>query len=627
MKSVLALSLLGLGAVRALPAPAVEERQVFDIGNGGGTFEPGNGSLPPCITEVPIEEQPPCFMAPITGGMNPPRVKRFTLPPDYNTNTKKVIQQLELELQRLQNKRYKTEADQQEIKDIKAALKYLAGIVSISAPEGGSSTFTPGKRFTLPPDASTDKKKAIQYLELELQRLQNKRHKTEADQQEIKNIKAALKYLAGIVSISAPEGGSSTFTPGKRAVEAKRFTLPPDYNTNTKKVIQQLELELQRLQNKRYKTEADQQEIDAIKAALKYLAGIVSISAPEGGSSTFTPGKRDSVTLNSFGAYASQCPDVRGVELALKTLLSKGTPSLEEYRIIQKLAHYLAACGFAVSDDDTAIFKLPNRKRDEVPSYLLEQVPAFDVAGLQEGYTTLLEAAGDSLPPFNVWLILQDISDILTLHGVTAEGGSLAARALAQRQSDFTLGKEACSLTVIIALKSALAQFYSSYGDPRTAPANIFLLEQNIVTALQACGQTINGWTTLTPGNPIPGGPMVPDKTIPGGPMVPDYTVPGGAMNPDPAKPGGAITPDPTKPGGAMNPDKREETSSSDPSAILAALAILEENYGTYSSGGIPYSLYPTIVNIVTILQSYPDVTVGGWPALGQGTVSLYPSP
>jgi chaperonin cofactor prefoldin len=140
--------------------------------------------------------------------------KRFTLPPDATSNVNKAIDDIEKQLEALQNKRYKTDDDLEEIEDLKAALKYLAGVTQISAPPGSTTTIHPGKRFTLPP--TSDVNKAIDELEKQLEALQNKSHKTDADRQEIKEIKSALLYLAGISQISAPPGSTTTLHPGKR---------------------------------------------------------------------------------------------------------------------------------------------------------------------------------------------------------------------------------------------------------------------------------------------------------------------------------------------------------------------------------------------------------------------------
>ncbi|KAK5652087.1 hypothetical protein OQA88_10865 [Cercophora sp. LCS_1] len=98
VRSALALSLLGLSAVNALPAQPVEERQTWIIGPPG---EPsfGGGGLRPCDAENPGA----CFYPPITGGLNPsPKDKRDTITfepieqsgPSLQCSQAKVIQQI-----------------------------------------------------------------------------------------------------------------------------------------------------------------------------------------------------------------------------------------------------------------------------------------------------------------------------------------------------------------------------------------------------------------------------------------------------------------------------------------------------------------------------------------------------
>ncbi|KAK4158073.1 hypothetical protein C8A00DRAFT_28971 [Chaetomidium leptoderma] len=582
--------------------PSTKKRQVI-IGDGTGVFIPGQGELPTCLTDVSLQEQPPCILPPIVGGLEPSTKKRgFVLPPDYATNTKKVIETLELELIRLQNKKNKSRQDLQDIEAIRGALRYLAGITSITAPPGTGSTFTPGKRgFVLPPDYATNTKKVIETLERDLIRLQNKKNKSRQDVDDIQAIKGALMYLAGITSITAPPGTGSTFTPGKRG-----FVLPPDYATNTKKVIQTLELELIRLQNKNHKSQQDVDDIQAIKGALMYLAGITSISAPPGTGSTFTPGKRDAeFSLATVGTYASECPNLVGAELALETLMHKDKPSPQERIIMQQLAAFLRGCGITIvkSPDGTWTTIKPSDKRDV----------QFDVTGLETAYFALLQAASDiapAQPSFANWLALQQISGLLETYGISTASFTVDSAGHPKRQTDtITVGTATCALIDVMGLRAALAALLTAYGPPSKAPVNIFLIEQVIVTALHICGQSVEGWTTIIPGSPVPGGPMVPDPTVPGGPMIPDPTVPGAEIKPSDKK-----------------MKMRRQAPVGDPAAMLAALKTLEDAYGVYGSGKIPVPVFLIMVNLVTILQSIPGVLVPGWPVLGQGSVVLTPS-
>ncbi|KAK4041402.1 hypothetical protein C8A01DRAFT_14857 [Parachaetomium inaequale] len=569
--------------------PSTKAKRQLIIGDGTGVFIPGQGEAPVCLVDVPLNEQPPCMLPPIVGGLEPSTKKRgFVLPSDYATNTKRVIEELERDLIGLQNKKNKSKQDLEDIEAIKAALMYLAGITSISAPPGTGSTFTPGKRgFVLPPDYATNTKKVIQTLEKELIRLQNKKNKTQEDRSDIEAIRAALKYLAGITSISAPPGTGSTFTPGKRG-----FTLPPDYATNTKKVIETLEKELIRLQNKRNKSQEDVDDIEAIKAALMYLAGISSISAPPGTGSTFTPGKRDAeFSLDTVGAYSSVCPNLAGAEIALETLMHKDKPTAEERIVMQQLAAFLKACGITIvkSPDGTYTIIKPSDKRDVSAQ--------FDVTGLQTAYFILLQAATDlypSQPSFDNWLALQHISGLLELYGASTTL-TVDSAGHPKRQTDtITVGTRTCQVIDVMALRAALAALITAYGDPSKASTHIFLVEQVLVTALQLCGQSVAGWTTIIPGSPVPGGPMIPDPTVPSGEIKPS--------------------------------DKKRQAIVADPAAMLAALTTLEQAYGAYGSGKIPAPVFLIMVNIVTILQGIPGVVVPGWPVLGQGSVVLTPS-
>ncbi|KAH7625571.1 hypothetical protein B0T09DRAFT_273853 [Sordaria sp. MPI-SDFR-AT-0083] len=505
------------------------KRQII-IGPGNGGFHPGDSEeIPTCEISLPINEQPPCIFFPIPGEIRPGK-RSFSLPADYATNTKQVILQLEKQLVALQNKKNKTSED---IADIRA-------------------------------------------------------------------IKAALKYLANIDKISAPPGSETGFVPGKRS-----FSLPGDYASDTKKVILQLEKQLIALQNKRNKTDEDLADIRAIKSALKFLAGIDQISAPPGTETGFVPGKRDA---SSVGAYASVCPGLEGAEIALETLLHKPKPTVQEYIIIQKLTNFLAGCGIAIvkSPDGTWTILKPSDKKRGVDTDVAVATPKlvadFDLSGLEESYHLLLESTQGRQPSFVTWLALRQIADLLELYGAPVDGAVSSVSATSKRQ--ITIGTGSCQLLDVLGLKAALAALLTVYGDPTKAPTNIFLIEQILVTAIQLCGQGVPGWTNLAPGNPIPGGPLVPDPTIPGGP----------------------ITPDPYVPGGPIRPGRRQEDALDDPTTLLDTLQVLETHYGDYESGTIPAPLLLIMLNLVTILQEVYGVTVRGWPTLGQETVVLTPS-
>jgi hypothetical protein len=203
-------------------------------------------------------------------------------------------------------------------------------------------------------------------------------------------------------------------------------------------------------------------------------------------------------------------------------------------------------------------------------------------------------------------MAIQHMETLLKLYGITIEkspAGTTTTLRPGRRQT-FTIGKQTCQLSDMMGLKAALAALYSAYGPPDKAPQNIFLIEQVIVSALTLCGQTVNGWTTLTPGNPIPGGAIIPDPTTPGG----------------------AIVPDPTTPGAPIKPSDKRQAPVSDPSALLEALHLLESKYGTYGSGTIPVPIFLIMENMVTILQDIPGVAVPGWPLLGAGSTTVKPS-
>ena len=191
--SVLALSLLGLSAVNALPAQPVEERQTWTIGGGGSSF--GGGGLRECTPGVPDKEQGPCLMAPITGGLNPPPK---TLPKQRRDQAQETLKRLQQDLVKLQNKENKSSADKQKIKALQAAIKHLSGVVAISAPPGSSTTFIPGKRdlITFEPIGafSSQCPKSLEGYKKAIQRLQTIRNPSLDD---ILNIQRLTHILTG----------------------------------------------------------------------------------------------------------------------------------------------------------------------------------------------------------------------------------------------------------------------------------------------------------------------------------------------------------------------------------------------------------------------------------------------
>jgi hypothetical protein len=502
----------------------IEKRQLI-IGDGSGIFIPGQGEIPVCLVDVPLNEQPPCMLPPIVGGLKPP-----TLPP-------------------------------------KEKRQLIIG--------DGTGIFIPG-------------------------------------QGEIPTCLVNVPINAQPPCILPPiVGGLKPPTlPKKRG-----FVLPPDHALDPKKVIQTLQKDLIRLQNKRHKTEEDLETIAAIKGALLYLAGITHISAPPGTGSTFTPGKRDAgFSLDTVGTYAAVCPNLEGAQIALQVLMHKKKTTFEERVIMHKLAAFLKGCGITIvkSPDGTFTTIKPSDKKREAAVKL-------DLTGLQTAYFLLLRAAtsiSPAQPSFANWLAMQQLSDLIILYGGSTEFTSTgdAAGRHPKRQDDIiTIGKGTCHAGDLMGLRAALAALLTAYGHPSKAPVNIFLIEQVIVTALQLCGQSVAGWTTFTPDAPVPGAPMVPDVTIPGGPMVPDITVPGAPMVPSDKKM-------------RSRHARRQAPALGDATAMLTALRTLEVAYGTYGSGTIPVPVWLIMVNMVTILQSIPGVQVPGWPVLGQGSVVLQPS-
>ncbi|KAK4139095.1 uncharacterized protein C8A04DRAFT_33443 [Dichotomopilus funicola] len=362
--STLALSLVGFAAVQALPvAKTVEERQIW-IGPGSGVFIPGDpNNYPPCFTDVPLNEQPPCLLPPIVGPIEPStKAKRqatigggsTTITPGDGDELPTCLAGIPVNEQppcllapitgpiepSTKAKRQITIGDgsgtitpgDPELPECLTDVPLNEQPPCFLTPIGGGVNPSTKKRsVVLPPDFTTNPKKAIAELKAELTRLQNKKNKTKQDRQDIAAIKAALKYLATL------PGSGSTFTPGKRG-----FVLPPDFASNPKQVIIELEAELIRLQNKQHKTTEDLQDIAAIKAALTYIAGVTGISAPPGTGSSFTPGKRDG------GVDTVACPNLDGAEIAFETLIHSDAKTPEERYAIEQLAAFLKSCGITI---------------------------------------------------------------------------------------------------------------------------------------------------------------------------------------------------------------------------------------------------------------------------------------
>ncbi|KAL1837726.1 hypothetical protein VTJ49DRAFT_3442 [Mycothermus thermophilus] len=78
--SALALSLIGISAVQALPTSKTVTRRQIWLGDGSTVLIPGSEETPPqCLVDLdgkPIKQQPPCLLPPITGPIQPSTKKR-----------------------------------------------------------------------------------------------------------------------------------------------------------------------------------------------------------------------------------------------------------------------------------------------------------------------------------------------------------------------------------------------------------------------------------------------------------------------------------------------------------------------------------------------------------------------
>ena len=636
------------------------KRQVF-IGGGSGTFNPGTGPITVCLVNVPLNAQPPCFLPPIVTGPQPPKEKRsFVLPPDYNTNTKEVIKSLELQLEQLQNKWHKTAEDRDDIEAIKAALKYLVGIVNITAPPGTGSTFTPGKRsFILPPDYATNTKEVIETLELTLEQLQNKKHKTAEDRDDIEALKGALKYLVGIVNITTPPGTGSTFTPGKRS-----FILPPDYATNTKEVIKTLELTLQQLQNKRYKTEQDLDDIEAIKGALKYLVGIVSTTAPPGTGSTFTPGKRSFILPPDYATNTKEV--IKTLELTLEKLQNKRTKTREDLADIQAIKaalKYLAGVISISAPPGTGSTFTPGKRDvafnvDTVGTYgtlcpglggaeialetllhkdkptleervIIQKLVAFlkgcgitivsspdgtytilkpsdkrdvqfNTKGLETAYLVLLQAAtklSPAQPSFANWLAIKQIGGLLELYGVSTTFTVDSATGHSSDRRD--------SSTITLGTGTCRAGDITGLRGALVALIAAYGNPAKSPVNIFLIEQVLVSALQLC-GQGVSGWTtLVPGVTIPGGPIVPDPTVPGGPLKPSDRRRQTTIVPDPTIPGGPLVPDPTIPGGPLVPDPTVPGGALVPSNRRRQAPVGDPAALLSALTTLETSYGTY----------------------
>ncbi|KAH6856864.1 hypothetical protein B0I37DRAFT_85738 [Chaetomium sp. MPI-CAGE-AT-0009] len=366
--SALALSLIGLSAVQALPTgKTVEERQIW-IGPGSGVLIPGPGELPPCLTDQPLQGQPPCLLPPIVGPIKPSTKReigkrQIWIGPGDGTFTPGP------------GELPPCLTDQPLQGQPPCLLPPIVGPIKPSTKRDkrqiwigpGDGIFIPGPG-ELPP-CLTD------------QPLQGQPP-------------CLLPPIVGPIKPSTKKtrqvtigDGTGVFIPGQGEVpicltdvplneqppcmlppivgglepstKKRGFVLPPDATTNPKKVIVALEKELIRLQNKKNKTKQDREDIEAIRAALKFLAGITHISAPPGTGSSFTPGKRDEFNLGTGeGGSLTQCPNLAGAQIALQTLMHKDKHTPEERIIMEKLVAFLKSCGITIVKSPDGTFTI-----------------------------------------------------------------------------------------------------------------------------------------------------------------------------------------------------------------------------------------------------------------------------
>src|SRR3569833_3245443 len=267
----LSLALLGLGAVQALPTKTEEERspQTWTFGPPSTSLTPGDPhrSGPPS----PWQSGPVFIPGPVGGDID-----------TGNSGSQRKCDRTDIWC-RLHL------GDHDSANWSGPSTSSSAGSSSTSEDEEGENWPRLRDGPHLPPDRNQNHKDRIARLETELEALQNKRHKSASDWDEIDRLRERIERLAGVIDISAPSGSSSTFTPGK--AKRQEFSLPTDGSQEFKDFVAGLEQKLERLQNKQYKSAADRDAISELKDILRHVAGVVKAGAPAGGSVTFTPGR------------------------------------------------------------------------------------------------------------------------------------------------------------------------------------------------------------------------------------------------------------------------------------------------------------------------------------------------
>jgi hypothetical protein len=430
------------------------------------------------------------------------------------------------------------------------------------------------------------------------------------------NMRRSAIFALGLTAVhAAPQwtGGfgppESSFTPGQPArlpspcnqPGADRICwgsdLPPDFGfrppktkrddvNQLKERIKDLEIRLTQLQNKPDKERGDYREMAWLRDELERIAGVVKIIAPPGTITTLTPGKkhrRQILVLPPGGS--SSCPTHAQAQMALdqlKRALDNGRlPGRAERAAIAALEASLRACGMRLEYEEVEDWERGHERDDGWGGEEGEEGEGDEVVWTFEDGRTLWPR-GQQEEQLNVAGLEAARDAILTqLSGAQAGEATLAVlqrinalilsaeepQALRARQDVFKLGEGACQLADVLALKAALAALSTAYGHPSAAPPSIYLVEQVIVSALQICKQEVPGWTTITPGNPVWGGPMVPEKPSQGGSLVPEKpSQGGGSLVPEKPSQGGSLVPERPGQGGSIVPDKPGAGSEVKPS-------------------------------------------------------------